>query len=161
MVLKANVNRLVYVSACYLKCILGVSWVYLVYMYLCVILGLQSILSECGRQCQPPTPAGSNNRINNKFICVVPPTWPPWRQIQTINSNVCELLDHSNRPKLLWYRFHIMPCMCLESSYCGVTKCVKLKSKLPHCSIFWISTHLSIIKFESLLIKTRFPIRSF
>ena len=34
-------------------------------------------LSGCGGQCQPPTPAGSDNGINNIFLCVVPPTWPP------------------------------------------------------------------------------------
>ena len=37
-------------------------------------------LSRCGRQCQPPTPAGSENRTSNIFFCVVSPTWPPWRQ---------------------------------------------------------------------------------
>ena len=42
--------------------------------------------SGCGGQCQPPTPAGSNNGINNIFLFVVPPTWPPWRQMQTINT---------------------------------------------------------------------------
>ena len=31
-------------------------------------------LSGCARQCQPPTPAGSDNGINNIFYCVVPPT---------------------------------------------------------------------------------------
>ena len=34
-------------------------------------------LSGCGGQCQPPTLAGSDNEINNIFLCVVPPTWPP------------------------------------------------------------------------------------
>ena len=34
-------------------------------------------LSGCGRQCQPPTPAGSNNGTNNIFFCVIPPIWPP------------------------------------------------------------------------------------
>ena len=34
-------------------------------------------LSGYGEQCQPPTPAGSDNGINNIFLCVVPPTWPP------------------------------------------------------------------------------------
>ena len=41
--------------------------------------------SECGGQCQPPTPAGSDNGINNIFFCFVPPTWLAWRQMQTIN----------------------------------------------------------------------------
>ena len=31
----------------------------------------------CGRQCQPPTPAGSNNETNNIFFCVIPPIWLP------------------------------------------------------------------------------------
>ena len=44
-------------------------------------------LSGCAGQCQPPTPAGSDNAPNNiLFCCVVPPTWPPWRQMQTINT---------------------------------------------------------------------------
>ena len=43
-------------------------------------------LSGCARQCQPPTPAGSDNATNQIFYCVVPPTWPPWRQMQTINT---------------------------------------------------------------------------
>ena len=43
-------------------------------------------LSGCGTQCQPPTPAGSDNGTNKIFLCVVPPTWPPYRQMQTINS---------------------------------------------------------------------------
>ena len=34
-------------------------------------------LSGCGTQCQPPTPAGSDNGTNKIFLCVVPPTWPP------------------------------------------------------------------------------------
>ena len=33
--------------------------------------------SGYGGQCQPPTPAESDNGINNIFLCVVPPTWPP------------------------------------------------------------------------------------
>ena len=44
----------------------------------CDILSLQSISAwGCGGQCQPPTPAGSDNGINNIFFCVVPSTWPP------------------------------------------------------------------------------------
>ena len=42
-------------------------------------------LLGCGGQCQPPTPAGSNNGINDIFLCVVPQM--PWRQIQIINNN--------------------------------------------------------------------------
>ena len=34
-------------------------------------------LLGCGTQCQPPTPAGSDNGTNKIFLCVVPPTWPP------------------------------------------------------------------------------------
>ena len=43
-------------------------------------------LSGYGGQCQPPTSAGSDNGINNIFFCVVPPTWPPYRQMQTIKT---------------------------------------------------------------------------
>ena len=49
-------------------------------------------LSGYGGQCQPPTPAGSNNGINDIFFCVIPPTWPPRRQMQTINCT-CSLLS--------------------------------------------------------------------
>ena len=35
------------------------------------------ILSGSGRQCQPPTPAGSDSGTNNIFFYVTPPTWPP------------------------------------------------------------------------------------
>ena len=42
-------------------------------------------LLECGGQCQPRTPAGSDSGINDIFLGVVPPTWPPCRQMQTIN----------------------------------------------------------------------------
>ena len=34
-------------------------------------------LSGCGEQCQPPTSAGSDNGIDNIFLCVVPPKRPP------------------------------------------------------------------------------------
>ena len=33
--------------------------------------------SGCARQCQPLTPAGSDNAANNIFFCVVLITWPP------------------------------------------------------------------------------------
>ena len=47
------------------------------------------------RQCQPPTPARSYNGTNNIFFCVVPPTWPPRRQMLNFklaaknNANLC------------------------------------------------------------------------
>ena len=45
-------------------------------------------LSGCGGQCQTPTPTESDNGINKIFLCVVPPTWPPWRQMQTTNNTI-------------------------------------------------------------------------
>ena len=47
-------------------------------------------LLGCGGQCQPRTPAGSGNGINNMFLCVVPPTWLPSRQMQTINFRISQ-----------------------------------------------------------------------
>ena len=44
-------------------------------------------LSGWAKQCQPPTPAESDNAPNNICYCVVPPTWPPRCQMETTNSS--------------------------------------------------------------------------
>ena len=80
------------------------------------------------RQCQPPTPARSDNSTNNIFFSVIPPTWLPGHYIQlpsmeffgAMNVSVC-LFDnriivfcHSYRFSLTvtrakWHTFLFFP----------------------------------------------------
>lgn len=54
-----------------------------------LILGLlSSSCMDVADISQPPTPTGCYNATNNIFFCVIPPTWPARRYLQTIKSSV-------------------------------------------------------------------------
>ena len=99
------------------------------YYSLCSYSWFAINLSGCTRQCQPPTPAGSDNWTNNIFFCVIPPTWPPWRQMQTTNCHVTSSSSPGNLANfpsnqhffifnsLFWPVLHPMPhLICLGTT---------------------------------------------
>ena len=53
------------------------AWLHPIILYVLLYSWFAINLSGCGTQCQPPTPAGSDNGTNKIFLCVVPPIWPP------------------------------------------------------------------------------------
>ena len=58
-----------------------------IYCYV-YILGLQSISRDVADNvCRPRWLDPTKELITYSFVRVVPPIWPPWRQMQTINSN--------------------------------------------------------------------------
>ena len=59
---------------------------FFVLSYLVPILGLQSISRDVADNvCHAHRLDPTMELITYSFACVAPPTWPPWRQVQTIN----------------------------------------------------------------------------